>query len=317
MNIWHSGQPVRYETIQLPADGDQGWTTVESVLVRFNTSLTPSGRFPVFSDQPLPNYDGPQKRIGYDVAVCVQKYEPWVIEAYNASTGSPSALRIVGKGNGSSTSLSPSGTILGSPIANTRYLHATGKDAVFTKAHVNSVTRMLRINLEVGVGYDNYVPPTLVGPVMPLCTTFLLTPPSPQAFYFTDGAGLREYTELSPSRYATIRARVGAATALPYLVGSGLVVAQSYEDETLAYTTFKPWQLITLLLIVLNLGIIGELFVPILPLGVPRREFGPYSWLALFQSQARGIGRIPCTKTDRTLTSRSCNLRRLTNSRSS
>ena len=184
MGLWHSGQPALYDTIPLPADGDRGWTTVESVLVRFNTSLTPSGRYPVYSDQPLPYYDGPQKRIGYDAAVCIQKYEPWVIEAYNASTGSPSALRIVGKGNGSSTSLSPSGTIIGSPIANTRYLNTTGKGAVFTKSHDNSVSRMLRVNFEIGKGWDSYVPPPLVGPVAPLPTTSRLTPTDPTGRLF-------------------------------------------------------------------------------------------------------------------------------------
>ena len=58
---------------------------------------------------------------------------------------------------------------------------------------------------------------------------------------------------------------------LPYLVGSGPVVAQSYEDETLAFTTFEPWQLIGLPMLIWILGIIGELFVPVLPLNIPRR----------------------------------------------
>jgi len=38
-------------------------------------------------------------------------------------------------------------------------------------------------------------------------------------------------------------------------------------------------------MLVLVLGIIGELFVPTLPLNIPRRGFGAYSWLALLQSQ--------------------------------
>jgi len=77
-------------------------------------------------------------------------------------------------------------------------------------------------------------------------------------------------------------------------VGSGPLVAQSYADETLAYTTYKQWQLIGLPILVWILGIIGELFVPTLPLNIPRREFGVYSWLALFYSQVCGLGRVPC-----------------------
>ena len=92
-------------------------------------------------------------------------------------------------------------------------------------------------------------------------------------------------TELSPDRVAVVRARAGAARVLPYLAGSGPLVAQSYTDVTLAYVTYKSWQLIALPALVLILGTIGELFVPTLPLNVPRREFGVYSWLALFQSQ--------------------------------
>jgi len=62
-----------------------------------------------------------------------------------------------------------------------------------------------------------------------------------------------------------------------------------YSDETLAYTTYKPRQLIILPLLVWILGIIGELFVPALPFNTPRRKFGLYSWLALFRFQARGL----------------------------
>ena len=60
----------------------------------------------------------------------------------------------------------------------------------------------------------------------------------------------------------------------------------------MAFTTFNQWQLIALPIIIWTLGIIGELFVPTLPLNIPRRGFGVYSWLALFQSQVRGLSRV-------------------------
>ena len=93
---------------------------------------------------------------------------------------------------------------------------------------------------------------------------------------------------------AATRARIGAAYTLPYVAGSGPVVAQLYKDETLAYATYKQWQLAILPMVVWVLGVIGELFVPKLPLNIPRREFGVYSWLALFQSQVCGLSRVPC-----------------------
>lgn len=142
--------------------GDQGWTTVETVLIRLNTSFTPSGRFPVYSNQSVPDADGVESRIGYDAAVCVQKYEPWIMEAYNTSIGSPTALRIVEKGNGS-IPLLPSGNIRGPPIAGTRNLNATGKNRAFFVAHDNSVNQMVKDN-----GRDRrYVPSPTVGPATP------------------------------------------------------------------------------------------------------------------------------------------------------
>lgn len=98
--------------------------------------------------------------------------------------------------------------------------------------------------------------------------------------------------ELNPDRFAVIRARVDAANVLPFLAGSGQIVAQSYPDRTLAYVTYAQWQLIGLPMLVLLLGIIGELFVPTLPLNVPRRGFGVYSWLTLFHSQVRESKRV-------------------------
>lgn len=150
--------------------GDQGWTTVETVLIRLNTSFTPSGRFPVYSNTSLPDVNGVETRIGYDAAVCVQKYEPWFIEAYNTSIGSPTLLRIVEKGY-SNTSL-PSGHIRGGPIMNTRDLNTTGKNPAFFVAHDNSINQMVKDN---GRDHD-YVPSPTVRRVVPSSrTTFPLS----------------------------------------------------------------------------------------------------------------------------------------------
>ena len=305
----HNGEGVRLHSVTPRTAGNQGWITIETVFIQLNTSLTPSGHFPAYWNESLPGKG--EVRLGYDAAVCVQKYEPWIIEAYNSSTGSSFALRIVEKGDGS-TSAAPSGNIRGAPIANTRYLNATGKDFVFSTVHNNSVTRFWEANDYLGHYSMGHCAPTpTVGPVMRPHTSFIQPLSIPQIVSFTEGTGLQGYVELSPDRFAAIRARADAVNVLPYLAGSGAVVAQSYRDETLAFATYKPWQLIALPILVWILGVIGELFVPALPLKVPRREFGVYSWLALFRSQARGLNRIPCTRTNRQLTSRSYDWRRL------
>jgi len=160
---------ANFYTAPFTAD-NQGWTTVEIVTIQLNTSSTPSGRFSVYSNHSLPDANGIETRIGYDAAVCVQKYEPWIIEAYNTSFGSSYALQIVEKVD-SSTPMSPSGNIRGPRIANTRYLNTTGKDIAFISAHSRSVNQVKSVNYGRSPYLDDYIPPPTVGPVTPLRAT--------------------------------------------------------------------------------------------------------------------------------------------------
>ena len=148
--------------------GDQEWTTVETVLIRLNVRSAEFGHFPVQASKVDP-ISG-RMDIGYDAAVCVQRYEPWIIRTYNTSIASPSALQIVGKGN-ASFPLPPSGNIRGVPTANaTRYLNTTGKDGVFGAAHPNTVTQLQKDSQGI-----LYSPSSTVGPIVPPRTPFLLT----------------------------------------------------------------------------------------------------------------------------------------------
>jgi len=143
------------------------WMTIETVLLRINTRyVTSAGHFPVHGTglDPL----GFHVPLGYDAAVCVLRYEPWIIEAYNTSAGSPSALRIVGKGDGSPP-LSPSGDIQGPPIENTRYLNITGKGNAYGLARGSGMYQIVRDE-----GMDYYYPSPIVGPIASPPTTFLL-----------------------------------------------------------------------------------------------------------------------------------------------
>ena len=131
------GETISLDSLSIPVqEGD--WTTIETVLIRIATTQTPSGRFPVHLNR---TFGSSVLRIGYDAAVCVQKYEAWIIETYNTSITPPSALRVVGKGN-TTNPLPPSGKIQGPPITNTRYLNITGKGATLLRAHENTVRQM-------------------------------------------------------------------------------------------------------------------------------------------------------------------------------
>lgn len=84
--------------IRSGADG-KGWISVENVVVRLNTTYTPSGKFSRYSDQSVPDVAGDPTYIGYDAAVCLELFEPWILETYNTTVGLPSSLRIVDKTN--------------------------------------------------------------------------------------------------------------------------------------------------------------------------------------------------------------------------
>jgi len=85
------------------AKGEQpgnGWKSLEIVLVRLNNSFVPSGQFPVFNEVPETDAAGRETRIGYDAAVCVELYEPWVVEVfYNSNLGLVATVRIVEQAN--------------------------------------------------------------------------------------------------------------------------------------------------------------------------------------------------------------------------
>ena len=156
-----NGRAVSLYSTKSHLDLDYEWSTVETVLIRFDTRSTTNGTFPVHAE----NTAGWE--IGYDAAVCVQKYEPWIVEAYNATFASPSILRLVEKGNGSTSS--PSGKIRGTPIASTRYLNASNKKFTFDAAHGNGIRQMMKVN------YGYYAPSPIVGPDASQRTRFLLT----------------------------------------------------------------------------------------------------------------------------------------------
>ena len=145
------------------SDGSgEGWSILETVLIRFNTGYTLYGRFPVYLKRNSTHDPWVGTTFGYDAAVCVRKYEPWIIETYNTSIGSPSVVRIIGRGDGSAP-LSPGGNIQGDPITGTRYLNTSNKGTVFELAHGNSINHVMKDN-----GRDGYyLPSPTVGPIVP------------------------------------------------------------------------------------------------------------------------------------------------------
>lgn len=145
-----------------------GWVEIEVLSVRLNTSYTPNGRFPLYGTA-LPDQFGNETRIGYDAAVCVEAYEPWIVETFNATGVPPSSTRIVRRND---TLVDSTGHALSDGAKKRRaldtnkpgmpevqwILNSTGKSNAFAVAHDNSVNQMIKDN-----GRDFfYVPSPLV-----------------------------------------------------------------------------------------------------------------------------------------------------------
>ena len=82
--------------------------------------------------------------------------------------------------------------------------------------------------------------------------------------------------------YAKARALADAGNVLPYFAGSGLVVARSYQDQVVTSPVINVIPACMTILAVLLMGLVSALFIPRLPLDVPRRGFDLYSWLSAF-----------------------------------
>jgi len=116
----------------------------------------------------------------------------------------------------------------------------------------------------------------------------MLYAPSPTTALFTGNIRPENYTELSPQFYADVRGKVEALNALPFFSGTGPIVVRAYKDEVLASASFDPRVLCGVLGIALVLGALAGLFVPALPLDIPRRGFGLFSWVAVLHGRELG-----------------------------
>ena len=115
-----------------------------------------------------------------------------------------------------------------------------------------------------------------------ICLSFSNHDPSSQLISFTSGNGPYGYTALSEVYYAKARALADAGNVLPYFAGSGLVVARSYQDQVVTSPVINVIPACMTILAVLLMGLVSALFIPRLPLDVPRRGFDLYSWLSAF-----------------------------------
>jgi hypothetical protein len=132
------------------------------VLIRLNTTFAPQGSFPILGE-PILDQNGTATYIGYDAAVCIEVFDPWIVEVYNGTAGSPTTLGIVEEKNivenfnTGNTKEKREGPEISDPNVR-RELTSKRIQSVYVIAHQNSVNTMLKDN-----GRDSYyVPSTLV-----------------------------------------------------------------------------------------------------------------------------------------------------------
>ncbi|KDQ10132.1 hypothetical protein BOTBODRAFT_502234 [Botryobasidium botryosum FD-172 SS1] len=218
-----------------------GWAYVETTLVRVDKAYAPKGVFPVSAA-----LNG--STIGYDVAICLEVVEPWVLEVYNATGGVPYTTGIIGRGN----------TVL------------DGKPMTGVTSGLNSSAPGFVYNAAYTVARKEFADPSPQRYA-----------PGPILVDFTGGSGAYGYTQLSPSHLASVIGAWDSARALPYLVGSAQVLAHAYEDIVLSIGSVHLIFLGAILAGTLVIGLAAAMFVPRLPMGVPRRDFGVFSSISI------------------------------------
>ncbi|KAG5639156.1 hypothetical protein H0H81_006415 [Sphagnurus paluster] len=284
VTFYNNGVGHSFFSRQVPTGEDfNGWVTIEQVLVRLNTTYTPEGRFARLSDSNLPDQFGNPTWYGYDAAVCVQLFEPWVLEVYNSTTGLPASLRIVEQGSIVRSAQVDYEKLFGTPMVDndvSKELNSSKLEDVYVVAHENSIHQIIKDN-----GRDSfYVPsPTVRETGVPSLMPSLNVAP-PQVVSFTDGKGALGYTQLSAERFAQVRGLADASNILPYFSGSGKILARRYDDLALSSASINPLPTGIYLGFILIIGLLAGFFVPKLPMDVPRRGFELYTWMAAFHA---------------------------------
>ncbi len=117
------------------------------VLIRLNTTFAPQGSFPVLSDN-KPDDTGNGTWVGYDAVVCVELFEPWIVDVYNATLGALTTLEIVDKANTVGDFQGRQERMMGSPVADAsvrRSLTSRRMEGVYVVAHDNSVNQLVKV----------------------------------------------------------------------------------------------------------------------------------------------------------------------------
>ncbi|CAD6951909.1 unnamed protein product [Tilletia caries] len=228
-----------------PGSAGRGWVSLEVVLIRLNPELAgPGAKFGMVAN--VTDNNGNFGNVGYDVGVCVERFDPYIVEVYQGR--SVQSISILSQAADSSSETGLLRSSLVSPGSSTN-LSSLGKNAAYTVAHENARNALLKDN-----GRDSsWVPnPTLT------------------SMSSGGGGGPAGYGVLDPERLADMLAR------------RGKIEARSYELKQIARISCILPLLNIVFGAIVGCGLLGIFFVPRLPAGLPRRSTSPISWLVAF-----------------------------------
>ncbi|KDQ11371.1 hypothetical protein BOTBODRAFT_189910 [Botryobasidium botryosum FD-172 SS1] len=251
----------------------RGWKILDVHLVRINKASAPNGKFPVAAT--INN-----AQIGVDAAVCLEVVEPWIVDAYNITGRPPYTMQVFGPGN----NISLVDKTLHSGVASA--LNSSNISDAYTVAMSAARRDMMKELSE----YPFYPSPTLVE--------------------FTGNSvtdGPNGYTRLSPSSMETVIGGWDSSRALPYLIGTRYITAETRDDRIIGSGTVNKLYLGLVLGLTLLVGIIADVSIPRLPGGIPLRDFGALSAITVARPALRSLdialGQAPRSESERLVSS--------------
>ncbi|KDQ11373.1 hypothetical protein BOTBODRAFT_459391 [Botryobasidium botryosum FD-172 SS1] len=269
----HSGEPIYLDDgscfNQIDGNCGRGWKILDVHLVRIQKTHTPNGRFPVTA-----SIKGDQ--IGFDAAVCLEVVEPWIVDTYNITGRQPYTTQVLRPGDSLSTVNEP----LYPGVASA--LNSSNISDAYTTAFFAARREMMKELSE----FPFY--------------------PSPILVEFTGNSvtgGPSGHTRLSPSSMETVIGGWNSSRALPYLVGTGHITAETRDDRIIGSGTVNRLYLGLILGLTLLVGVIADVSIPRLPGGIPLRDFGVLSSITVARPALRSLdialGQAPRSESER------------------
>ncbi|CAD6902215.1 unnamed protein product, partial [Tilletia caries] len=137
--LWAEDEPPESK----PGSAGRGWVSLEVILVRLNQTLAGSGaQFGMVAN--VSDDHGNFGNVGFDMGVCVERFDPYVVEVYQGLT-SVRSTSIIRQADDLTVESGQRRSLLVSP-GTTSQLSSEGKYAAYEVAHENARNALIKDN---------------------------------------------------------------------------------------------------------------------------------------------------------------------------